>query len=88
MHAERCPVCRDVPEGGPKVEPDCPGCAGKGWVEVNDTAPTYVPYVVPYTPPVYPVYPPWTTPVWSQPNTSAPWPQLYYYTTCSGAHFI
>ena len=72
MHAERCPVCKD------KRDPDCFGCGGKGWVEVSDAAVQVVPTYVPSYP-WYPSYPWWGI---YPPNTSAPWPQPYYYTTC------
>jgi hypothetical protein len=42
MHAERCPTCGGSPERSP-TQP-CPGCAGKGWVEVNDAPSSYPTY--------------------------------------------
>ena len=74
MHAERCPVCLA------KVDPACPGCSGKGWVEVSDGGYRYVPYVAPYTYP-WPANPyPW------QPMT---YPYIYtttptFTSICSG----
>lgn len=47
MRAQTCPVCMGKGKYGPRgiiaigenegyKEPDCHGCAGKGWVEVHD----------------------------------------------------
>lgn len=55
MHAERCPVCQGVGRvcSPPPVSTSaaivwvtCPGCWGRGWVEVSDNVQT--PKDVPY----------------------------------------
>jgi len=51
MHAEKCPVCC----GDKEKSKNCQGCGGKGWVQVEDSIPTYVPYLIypsPYYPPI------------------------------------
>jgi hypothetical protein len=68
MHAELCPICTKRES----ILATCPGCAGKGWVEVkNDTAIQIVPCAQPYYP-WWGIYPP---------PTIAPWPPSYFYTT-------
>ena len=56
MHAEKCPVCNGT---GKVDDKQCHGCAGLGWVSVQDTYPIYYP---PYQP-CQPCYPPYQ-PVW------------------------
>jgi len=85
MHAELCPVCKgrsytveDHPDT-PIREAKCPGCAGKGWVEVADGPAPLLPQS--FVPAPYPVYPP------QWPGTSTPWWQVwpYYGTWWSGS---
>ena len=78
MHAELCPVCKG---SGRELRRDivCPGCVGKGWVEVQDSMPV-LPHVSPHDPWYpHPVYPP-TQPYYpSGPVTGTPWWQVFPY---------
>jgi len=67
MHAEKCPVCN----GTGKFEgKQCHGCAGLGWVTVQDGYPIYYPMPQP----CYPEWPkPWESP-FCLPNTTTYYP--------------
>jgi hypothetical protein len=62
MHAELCPVCLGtghrerlrVPSSEITKETICHGCGGRGWVEIEDSTPQYMPYYpLPSTPYYY-----------------------------------